>query len=194
MNKLVTEYDNWADESLVMNIWGECVCKPKWRFGQKSNNDTVYPMWFQTFYDTFAQKYIVDIEEVKIVASVFMETIGKDDYILVRNMLCGNTFGQDGDIHDDWQVPGESLTGVLYLNPRWEDNWGGETIIYDKENLDYCEISKFKSGKLIVFDGSNPHIGKGPQRACGEVRSIISVQAIKKDAWQKHLDKMKKKS
>ena len=30
-----------------------------------------------------------------------METIGKDDYILVRNMLCGNTFGQDGDIHDD---------------------------------------------------------------------------------------------
>ena len=91
MSKLISEYDNWADEGLVYNIWGGTVCQPKWRFGQKSNNDTVYPMWFQNFYDTWKQEYQTDIEEVKTVGNVFMETIGKDDYIPVRNMLCGNT-------------------------------------------------------------------------------------------------------
>ena len=45
-----------------------------------------------------------------------------------------------------------------------------------------------------MFDGSNPHIGKGPQRACGELRCIIAVQAVKQDVWQKHLDKMRNKS
>ena len=33
---------------------------------------------------------------------------------------------------------------------------------------------------------------KRSQRNCGEIRSIIAVQAIQKDAWQRHIDKMKK--
>ena len=128
----------------------------------------------------------------KEVGDRFSEICGKD-YTLVRNMLAGNTFGQDGDVHDDWPKLGESLTGVLYLNRNWNDNWGGETIVYDKNNTDYCEVSKLQAGKLIVFDGANPHIGKGPQRACGELRSIIAVQAVKTDAWNKLLDSKKQK-
>ena len=191
---LITEYKDWVDEQTLMNLWGSTVCQPFWRFGQKSNNDTVYPMWMQGFYDTFNGKYKEDTNEwVREIGDRFMDICG-DEYILVRSMLSGNTFGQDGDIHDDWQVPNESLTGVLYLNRRWEDNWGGETVVYNREDRSQTEISKFEAGKLIVFDGSNPHIGKGPQRACGELRCIIAVQAVKQDAWQKHLDKMRNKS
>ena len=62
----------------------------------------------------------------------------------------------------------KSPIGVLYINPRWEDNWGGETVIYDRENLNYCEISKFKSGKLIVFDGSNPILKKFTSKETAE--------------------------
>jgi len=191
---LITEYKDWVDEQTLINLWGSTVCQPLWRFGQKSNNDTVYPMWLQGFYDTFNGKYKEDTNDwVREVGDRFLDICG-DEYVIVRNMLSGNTFGQDGDIHDDWLVPGESLTGVLYLNRRWEDNWGGETVVYAREDRNQMEISKFEAGKLIVFDGSNPHIGKGPQRACGELRCIIAVQAVKQDAWQKHLDKMRNKS
>ena len=191
---LITEYRDWVDELTLRNLWGSTVCQPRWFFGQKSNNDTVYPMWGQGFYDGFKGEYKEDANQwVKEVGDRFIDICG-DEYILVRSMLAGNTFGQDGDIHDDWLVPGESLTGVLYLNRRWEDNWGGETVVYNRENRNQVEISKFEAGKLIVFDGSNPHIGKGPQRACGELRCIIAVQAVKQDAWQKHLDKMRNKS
>jgi len=191
---LITEYKDWVDRPTLINLWHGTVCQPRWFFGQKSNNDTVYPMWAQSFYHTFKGEYEEDANEwIREVGDRFLETCGKD-YTLVRNMLAGNTYGQDGDIHDDWLIPGESLTGVLYLNRRWEDSWGGETVVYNREDTSQVEISKFESGKLIVFDGSNPHIGKGPQRACGELRCIIAVQAVKQDAWQKHLDKMRNKS
>ena len=191
---LITEYRDWVDEQTLINLWGSTVCQPRWFFGQKSNNDTVYPMWGQGFYNTFKGEYKEDTNEwIREVGDRFMDICG-DEYVIVRNMLAGNTFGQDGDIHDDWLIPGESLTGVLYLNRRWEDNWGGETVVYNREDRNQAEISKFEAGKLIVFDGSNPHIGKGPQRACGELRCIIAVQAVKQDAWQKHLDKMRNKS
>mgnify|MGYP001996881417 FL=1 len=193
MNRLIKEYPDWLSYGGVGAIWHQTVVQPNWRFGQKSNNDTIYPMWFQAFYDTFADEWKVDNPDLKELVRAWNELIG-DDYKMVRIMLSGNTYGQDGDVHDDWQVPGESLTGVLYLNTKWEDNWGGETVVYDRENPDYLEISKVKAGKLIVFDGSNPHIGKGPQRNCGELRSIIAIQSVKHDAWQKHLDKIKKKS
>jgi hypothetical protein len=191
---LITEYRDWVDEPTLRNLWGSTVCQPRWFFGQKSNNDTVYPMWGQGFYDGFKGEYKEDTNQwIREVGDRFLDICG-DEYIMVRSMLAGNTFGQDGDIHDDWLVPGESLTGVLYLNRRWQDNWGGETVVYNREDTNQMEISKFEAGKLIMFDGSNPHIGKGPQRACGELRCIIAVQAVKQDAWQKHLDKMRNKS
>ena len=193
---LITEYRNWINEDMLRDVWGGTVCRAQWQFGQKSNLDTLYPMWFQNFYVTPEKRWkseeeISSINFIKELGNRFRELVG-DEYTLQRSMLSGNTFGQDGDIHDDWLVPGESLTGVLYLNRIWEDNWGGETIVYDDKDPSKLEISKFEAGKLIVFDGSNPHIGKGPQRACGELRCIIAVQAVKQDAWQKHLASLKK--
>ena len=191
---LITEHKDFISETELQTLWALCVCSDNWRFGQKSNNDTVYPMWFQGYYDTFRSQYKPGIpEKIVEVGDRFIDLIG-EEYCLVRNMLAGNTFGQDGDIHDDWPTAGESITGVLYLNRRWEDNWGGETLVYNNDNTSEVVISKFEAGKLITFDGSNPHIGKGPQRACGELRCILAMQAVKVNVWQEHLDKQRKKS
>lgn len=190
MSGLIKSYPNWLDEETLRNFWGGTVCQGNWRFGQKSNDDTVYPMWFQHYYDCkpgLGSAYREEATpECRTVGDRFMELIGPE-YTLIRNMVAGNTFGQDGDIHQDWDVPGVSLTGVVYLNRRWEDNWGGETVLYNKDHTE-IEISKFEAGKLIVFDGYNPHIGKGPQRACGELRCIIALQAVLTDVWQEFVD------
>ena len=189
---LITEHRDFVSVEELQAIWAMCVCSDNWRFGQKSNNDTVYPMWFQGYYDTFRAEYKEGIpHQIIDIGDRFIDLIGRE-YSLVRNMIAGNTFGQDGDIHDDWLHEGESMTGVLYLNRRWNDNWGGETLVYGADGS--VEISKFEAGKLIVFDGSNPHIGKGPQRACGELRCILAMQAVKTDVWQEHLDKQRNKS
>src|SRR6056300_1498319 len=96
---LITEYRDWVDEPTLRNLWGSTVCQPHWFFGQKSNNDTVYPMWGQAFFDTFNGKWKHDTNEYIITAGEnFLNLIG-EEYLLVRSMLAGNTFGQDGDIH-----------------------------------------------------------------------------------------------
>lgn len=196
MSGLIKEYKNWADENLLRNLWGGTVCQANWRFGQKSNNETIFPMWFQHYYDNkpgLGKDYREEATpEVREVGDRFINEIGSE-YTLIRNMVAGNTFGQDGDIHKDWDVPGVSLTGVLYLNRNWQDNWGGETVVYNQDHSE-LEISKFEPGKLIVFDGYNPHIGKGPQRSCGELRCIIAVQAVLTDVWEEFVDKVTKNS
>lgn len=195
---LITEYKDFLTEYQLQQIWGHHVCQAKWKFGQKSNNDTVYPMWFQHYYNCIMGGHIGYTDDVhpfaKEVGDRFLDIIEiTEPYVLIRNMIAGNTFGQDGDIHKDWVNPGESITGVLYLNRRWEDNWGGETIVYREDSRD-CEISKFEAGKLVIFDSERPHIGHGPQRACGELRCIIAVQAVTKVAWDRMVDKKTNKS
>ena len=203
--ELIQEHRHWVDGEFAKNLWFTTVGQGRWNFGQVSNNDTIYPMWVIPCFEPFTQQYKSWLSEPELlippithsfieeVGNRFMEMIG-DEYVLIRNMVSGNTYGQDGDVHDDWLVPGESLTGVLYINPHWQDNWGGETVVYNREDTTHVEISKYETRKFIVFDGSNPHIGKGPQRRCGELRCIVAVQAVKKDAWQKVLDKRNGKS
>jgi len=43
------------------------------------------------------------------------------------------------------------VTTVLYLNPNWQDDWGGELVLYD--DLETHQIAKIKPkiGKLVVF-------------------------------------------
>ena len=47
-------------------------------------------------------------------------------------MVAGNTFGQDGDIlTQDWDVPMSYRSSLS--QSCWEDNWGGETVLYNKD-------------------------------------------------------------
>ena len=48
---MIIEHKNFIDADTLMNLWHH-VTLPHWRFGQKSNDDTLYPMWVQNFYDT----------------------------------------------------------------------------------------------------------------------------------------------
>ena len=103
---------------------------------------------------------------------------------------------------------GEKIT-ASHLNDLvtyYNEIWTGGTYTFDNNHNTKNDDRRFgwgqtittiapavQAGKLIVFDGANPHIGKGPQRACGELRSIIAVQAVKTDAWNKLLDSKKQK-
>lgn len=189
---LIKSYNNWLDYEDHRQLWLSTVCQRNWGFGQKSDDHTQFPMWVQHWFSTWDLKYLPDAPEALInCGNKFVEEVIPEDYKLIRIMISGNTFGQDGDIHTDWPILDQSITGVLYLNLQWKDEWGGETVVYGSEGE--IEISKFETGKLIVFDGANKHIGKGPQRECGELRSIVAMQAVQQDVWKEHLDNIKNK-
>jgi hypothetical protein len=139
-------------------------------------------MWFQGFYDLRNHKYIDNCPQVvKDLGERFMDMM-PEDYVMVRCMASSNTFGQDGDVHTDWLYPDVSQTGVLYTDKIWDRNWGGDTVFY---NGDETAVSEYKPRKLVTFDASIEHIGKGPQRRCPEMRSILAFQAVHIEAYKK---------
>ena len=143
----------------------------RWRWGQRSNNNTLYPMWYQPYYAKGNWDEWVP-QEVKQISYRFQNMYPGSK--LTRAMLAGNTFGQDGDIHRDWQQPGQ-LTMVAYVNKEWNIHWAGETIIYSPE-LEILNTVRPEPGKAVIFNSDFPHIGKDPARRSGALRCILALQ------------------
>lgn len=64
---------------------------------------------------------------------------------------------------------------LYYVNMEWKDQWGGETLFFDKSNKDIIFGSRFIPGRLIWFDGEIPHTIKQPSRIAPKFRFTISI-------------------
>lgn len=56
------------------------------------------------------------------------------------------------------------ITALVYGNPEWNINWGGETIFTDKQSIDSDIVASVipKPGRLVLFDSKIPHCGRPP--------------------------------
>lgn len=66
---------------------------------------------------------------------------------------CSTPF-EKSNIHSDYT----GLTFLYYVNREWNLNWMGHTMFLN-ETMDEVEyISLYKPGKVLIFDGTIPHI------------------------------------
>ncbi|QCU89384.1 2OG-Fe(II) oxygenase [Thiomicrorhabdus sediminis] len=50
------------------------------------------------------------------------------------------------------------ITTVLYLNPQWQNEWGGELVIYSEDGEQVLHTAMPEIGKLVVFlSEQTPH-------------------------------------
>tara|TARA_R110000823_G_scaffold97570_2_gene211894 strand:+ start:2276 stop:2812 length:537 start_codon:yes stop_codon:yes gene_type:complete len=174
----IHEFKGYLTEQELKIINTECVIQAKWRFGQKSNEDSRFPMWFQNFYITQAKKFKDDAPSIiEDIAKRALINEFPANYELIRVMIAGNTYGQDGDWHTD-HPSNDHSTLIIYLNEQWDRSWGGETVIYDPGAMRTHHIFP-DPGKGVLFNSNLPHIGYGPSRSCGKLRSIFAMQACK---------------
>ncbi len=77
-----------------------------------------------------------------------------------------------------------SSTFLYYGNLKWDLTWSGQTI-FGSEDLNEIEYASFFiPGRVIVFDGSIPHMIVPPNMYAEEVRLSFSIQhkQIKKES------------
>lgn len=67
--------------------------------------------------------------------------------------------------HTDSRPGVEELTALWYISPRWDIEWGGETLLYNAEGDAEVVVSP-RPGRLLVFDGRIRHAGRPPSRIC----------------------------
>jgi len=166
--------DNFATEQQLEQINRELINQPLWRFGQKSNENTAYPMWFINLYDLYASRFKdICVTSVKELVKQLLDLYPNKK--ILRVMIAGNTYGLDGDVHID-HPDDDHITCVLYLNKRWDHNWGGETFIFEDSTTSVLP----KPGTAVIFNSKYPHVGRAPTRNCGELRSVLAIQICDK--------------
>jgi SM-20-related protein len=100
---------------------------------------------------------------------------------LIRSYANGYPYGADGGVHLDADVPGH-VTALYFAHPRWEPNWGGETVFFDRERQDVVATAYARPNRLVLFPGDLPHVARGVSRACEELRITLMFKARERSA------------
>ena len=51
----------------------------------------------------------------------------------------------------------EKTVLLYYINPEWQNEYYGETLFYDDYSDEIIQSSKYKPGRIVLFDGKTPH-------------------------------------
>jgi len=83
--------------------------------------------------------------------------------------LNGQAHGQCGDMHSDIVDGGYDpnynyITAVYYASEDWKPEYGGFTVIIDKQDNMHTIYPKFNS--IVIFDSSLDHVGLEPTSHC----------------------------
>ena len=111
-----------------------------------------------------------------------VSTLTKYDLKLARTWINGHTYGLGDTIHSDQDENGsgvcdwneaKGITWLLYCNPQWSPDAGGETKFYRK-NGDLLKSVSAMPGRLIAFDPRLLHKGESPSRYCPDLRVTLT--------------------
>ena len=94
-------------------------------------------------------------------------------------------YGNSPGIHVDapYYVP-ENKTVLVYLNPIWQPDWGGETIFFD-DDLDSKRLVQPRAGRVVLFDGRIPHTGTTGNIRFLYNRYVLTYKYMQPDIRQK---------
>jgi hypothetical protein len=94
---------------------------------------------------------------------------------VVRCYLNAHTYGTDGWPHTDTDRDDE-LTAVLYLVPDWQPGWAGETVVFDRNEVDIEAAVLPKANRLLVFPSDRLHAPRPLSKTYGGLRVVLVVK------------------
>ena len=157
-----------------------------WKWGYKSANymfSRSIPHWSIIFggVTSKSQVYYNCEEElnsvIKNIWNVVKEKYLKED-VLVRCYANGITKGIDQKIHtDDDDL--DSKTCVVYVNKEWNVDWGGETIIWDKNKRRIIDSYLPKYNSILVMPGNCYHGVRPVSSYCDDLRITLMFKTRK---------------
>lgn len=77
--------------------------------------------------------------------------------------------------HVDCAPDQRGLTALWFLSAHWEPEWGGETMFFDTSG-DAMFCTSPRPGRLLLFDGAIPHVGRPPSRICYAPRYSFAIK------------------
>lgn len=101
-------------------------------------------------------------------------------FLRERRIACGAVYRTyaNFNLHGDFQFAhedGEGWTALAFVNARWDEDWGGELILYPAAAAHaYCIAPR--PGRMVIFDGMIRHRGGAPSKLCLEARISLAIK------------------
>jgi len=153
-----------------------------WAFGWKSKGrkDT-YSFWHRHFAgykksggDESAYDCEHELEPYPIVRKMWRDLDADllQGHRLIRCYANGLTYGSDGTLHTDTKMP-RTYTCLYYPHAEWHHDWGGETLFFNQTRDDIIDCVYPKPNRMVIFDGTIPHVARGVSRLCPVLRVTL---------------------
>lgn len=89
---------------------------------------------------------------------------------LLRCYANQHTYGVEGYPHTDSSRSGE-VTALIYLNKIWKPEWGGETVLFDGDEITQSVLPKY--GRVLMFNSEQLHCARSVSRICPKSRTTL---------------------
>jgi len=136
-----------------------------------SSFSTNHPQWGIEFDPISFRSHSLFSRVVGLISSCLSQ-----DELDLRRVYCKMAFyGDMTYIHRDNHETGEkspkgdAVSCIVYANPDWNAEWGGETLFFD-DDMDAVYAISPKPGRVVLFDPGILHSAGVPKRICDEGR------------------------
>lgn len=150
----------------------EYVEELPFRRKEKSNEYDNFPI-FSTDFDTVVFEESTYIgQKARQLLQMFVPE-GKN-YHLFRTYVNLSTYGDVEYPHYDCPADKEDLTVLYYVNNKWNNSFGGETIFYEDHDSRLAILPK--PGRFLIFPGRIEHMGSIASRICKAPRYSLALK------------------
>lgn len=166
------QFKNLLPDDLAQELQ-EFVSGAPFRYAGKSRQDTGFPHWRYAIApgdESNGLDVSSHLPPVVKRAWDYIQRHSTGSQTLTRCYINAHTYGVEGYPHRDSFRPHDK-TMVVYMNPEWNRDWGGETMLYTEEAIEHAELPRFNHA--LVFPGNQLHCARGVTRACPELRLTL---------------------
>ena len=171
--KDIVTYNNIFDTKDFETVL-ESLRRPMWEWGHTSLDDD------NATTDNVTPFFMMDLSEDKFFCDHLFNIIKQktnENFVLTRCYANGQTFGQAGNFHTDWDDE-TGKTALLYSNETWRQEWGGKTVFDINGKYHYTECYP---NSLVIFPGLIPHRAEPTSRSFTGLRNTVAWKLMSMD-------------
>lgn len=168
----VTRIKQVLSPELLEQVSGVISTVP-WRYGWNSNRDIEFTHWNHSFAKAGAINTLDVSDQISgpiLDAWHYIQQHHIGPAKLLRCYTNSHTFGVEGYPHTDSRRA-EDRTILIYMSPHWQRNWGGETVVYNGDDIAHAELPKYNAG--LIFNGADWHCARAVTRICPAQRITL---------------------
>lgn len=190
-SSFVKVWDNVVSDEILQDLQGYCEREVRWEFGSQSDRSpNQFSHWNYELLNTKPTNQENYEDSLVIPPFKNIWDILKNSHLsghkLVRMYLNAHTYGTEGYPHIDNNKT-DNYSTLLYLNPEWSVEWGGETLLFNECHDAIMAVSP-KPGRAICFKTNILHAARSVSRRCPALRVCLVIKTTKSDGHSLSVD------